>query len=118
MIIKKLVIENFLCYYGRKEFEFTKGLNIVLGENGEGKTKFFEALEWLFSRENNNLELLVSAKALFNAAINETFSVLVLIELEQEGVKNIIRKSFLIKKVSDSEVYTSNCRTEGIIENK
>ena len=52
MIIKKVVIENFLCYYDKKEFVFADGLNIILGENGEGKTKFYEALEWLF---NNNV---------------------------------------------------------------
>ena len=45
MIIKKVTIENFLCYYGIKEFNFSKGLNIILGENGEGKTKFFDAIE-------------------------------------------------------------------------
>jgi DNA sulfur modification protein DndD len=48
MIIKELIIENYLCYYDQKKFEFSDGLNIVLGENGEGKTKFFDAVEWLF----------------------------------------------------------------------
>ncbi len=64
MIIKKITIENFLCYYGEKEFELSDGLNIILGENGEGKTKLFEALEWLFKRNHENLESLVSAKAI------------------------------------------------------
>ena len=45
MIIKELIIENYLCYYGIKKFNLSKGLNIILGENGEGKTKFFEAID-------------------------------------------------------------------------
>ena len=62
MIIKKITIENYLCYYGVKEFELSDGLNIILGENGEGKTKLFEAIDWLLNGDDSNLELLVSAK--------------------------------------------------------
>jgi DNA sulfur modification protein DndD len=64
MIIKKITIENYLCYYGVKEFELSSGLNIILGENGEGKTKFFEAIEWLFNGDEKGLNLLVSSKKL------------------------------------------------------
>ena len=35
MIIKKISIENYLCYCGIKEFKLSDGLNIILGENGE-----------------------------------------------------------------------------------
>lgn len=41
MIIEKVTIENYLCYYGVKEFDLSPGLNVILGENGEGKTKLF-----------------------------------------------------------------------------
>ena len=51
MIIREVTIENYLCYYGPKKFNLADGLNIILGENGEGKTKFFEAIEWLFDRK-------------------------------------------------------------------
>ena len=64
MIIKEVLIENYLCYYGIKKFSLSKGLNIILGENGEGKTKFFEALDWLLNGDNDNLDKLVSKKAL------------------------------------------------------
>ena len=54
MIIKEVTISNYQCYYDDKKFDFTKGSNIILGKNGGGKTKFFEALEWLFTNSKVN----------------------------------------------------------------
>ncbi|MBP7508992.1 MAG: AAA family ATPase [Prolixibacteraceae bacterium] len=118
MIIKKIILENFLCYYGLKEFELSKGLNIILGENGEGKTKFFEALEWLFTGNDRNLDLLISAKALANADVNEQFRVRVAMNVEQYDEKKTIAKSFIVKKLGVSYCTTSNYSVEGIEENK
>lgn len=118
MIIRKVTIENYLCYYGVKELELSDGLNIILGENGEGKTKFFEALEWLFTGENRNLSLLVSAKALAEAEIDEQFRVRVAITVEQYGEKKIISKSFIVKKLGNDECATTNYSLEGIEENR
>ena len=58
MIIKKVKIENFLSYFDNKTFEFSNGLNIILGENGEGKTKFFDAVEWLLQDNNTEKEVM------------------------------------------------------------
>jgi len=54
MKINKVTIENYLCYFGIKEFELSDGLNIFLGENGEGKTKFFEAIDWLLKGDRKD----------------------------------------------------------------
>lgn len=52
MIIKEIRIKNFRSYYGDcNRFEFSDGLTLILGDNGDGKTTFFEALEWLFKTE-------------------------------------------------------------------
>ena len=52
MIIKEIRIRNFRSYYGDDNtFEFSEGLTLILGDNGDGKTTFFEALEWLFRTE-------------------------------------------------------------------
>ena len=50
MIIKNSNIKNFRSYYGdNNHFEFSQnGLTLVLGDNGDGKTTLFEALQWLF----------------------------------------------------------------------
>lgn len=118
MIIKKISIENYLCYCGVKEFELTDGLNIILGENGEGKTKFFEALDWLFNGNDDDLELLVSAKALEDAEVDSSFRVKVSIVVEQYHEKKIIGKSFVVKKKKSNECIISNYMLEGIDENK
>jgi DNA sulfur modification protein DndD len=118
MIIKKITIENFLCYYDVKEFELSDGLNIVLGENGEGKTKFFEALEWLFRGGDEDLSMLVSAKALGEAVEGEEFNVRVAITTEQDHEKQILSKSFRVKKIDHGVCETFNLTLKGIQENR
>lgn len=117
MIIRKIQIENYLCYYDIKTFELSEGLNIILGENGEGKTKFFEAIDWLFSGENRELDVLVSAKKLNVTEVGESFRVRVSIVVEQYGEKSIITKSFLAKKEKPNLCSTSSFMVEGIEEN-
>ena len=118
MIIKKITIQNYLCYFGVKEFELSNGLNIILGENGEGKTKFYEALDWLFNGDHRGLEKLVSAKALAEVEINEQFPVRVSITVEQCDEKKTISKSFIAKKISEGQCSTLNYSVEGIEETK
>jgi DNA sulfur modification protein DndD len=117
MIIKKIQIDNYLCYYDTNTFELSEGLNIILGENGEGKTKFFEAIDWLFNGENRELALLVSAKKLDETAIGDSFRIRVSMTVEQYGEKSIITRSFLAKKEKINECSTSSFMIEGIEEN-
>lgn len=117
MIIRKIQIDNYLCYYDTNPFELSEGLNIILGENGEGKTKFFESVDWLFNGEDRELDMLVSAKKLNETEIGETFRVRVSMTVEQYGEKSIITKSFLVKKEKANECSTSNFMIEGISEN-
>lgn len=50
MIIKEIRIRNFRSYYGNNNrFEFSDGLSIIVGDNGDGKTTFFEAIQWLLN---------------------------------------------------------------------
>jgi len=117
MIIREIQIENYLCYYDTNSFELSEGLNIILGENGEGKTKFFEAVDWLFNGENRKLDMLVSAKKLNETEIGESFRVRVSMTVEQYGEKSIITKSFLAKKEKANECSTLSFMIEGISEN-
>jgi DNA sulfur modification protein DndD len=117
MIIRKIQIENYLCYYDSNTFELAEGLNIILGENGEGKTKFYEAVDWLFNGENRELDMLVSAKKLNETEIGDRFRVRVSMTVEQYGEKSIITKSFLAKKEKANECSTSSFMIEGISEN-
>ncbi len=117
MVIRKIQIENYLCYFDTNTFELSEGLNIILGENGEGKTKFFESVDWLFNGENRELDMLVSAKKLNETEIGDSFRVRVSMSVEQYGEKSIITKSFLAKKEKPNECSTSSFMIEGISEN-
>ena len=117
MIIRKIQIDNYLCYYDTNTFELSEGLNIILGENGEGKTKFFESVDWLFNGVNRELDMLVSAKKLDETEIGSSFRVRVSMTVEQYGEKSIITKSFLAKKEKQNECSTSSFMIEGISEN-
>lgn len=116
MIINKIEIENYLCYYGINEFEFSKGLNIILGENNEGKTKFFEALQWLLIGNNKNLESLVSAKKIDEACFDDEFVVSVSMTVAAIGNINKVKRAFTVKKGFDNNFTTSNYLCEGRVE--
>lgn len=47
MIIISIDIRNFLSYYGPNRFDFDKGANIILGQNNTGKSKLFDAFNWV-----------------------------------------------------------------------
>lgn len=37
MKIKEISIRNFRSYYGENKFEFSDGLTLIIGDNGDGK---------------------------------------------------------------------------------
>lgn len=46
MKINKVTIENFRNYIGKHEFNLTKRITVLHGDNGFGKSTFFDAIEW------------------------------------------------------------------------
>ena len=58
MKLKKLIIENFRSYYGKKEFVFGDKLNLILGSNGDGKSTLFEALNWVLTQKATDVDRL------------------------------------------------------------
>lgn len=46
MKIDKIEIKNFRNYLGKHVFKLNKHITILYGENGNGKSSFFDALEW------------------------------------------------------------------------
>jgi len=47
MIIESIEIVNFLSYYGKNVFTFDTGTTIVIGQNNTGKSKLFDAFNWV-----------------------------------------------------------------------
>jgi len=97
MIIKSVILENFQCYYGKKEFQFSSGLNIILGDNGEGKTKFFEGVSWLLNGDRYNLEKLISKKKLSEEYNDAPFVVSVSMRVSMNDQDYIFKKSFNVE---------------------
>lgn len=105
MIIKEIRIKNFRSYYGdNNQFEFSDGLTLILGDNGDGKTTFFEALEWLFKTEldRGNLELEnVSEMRKSKLEIGEQDEVSVFMSFEHDGMKSV-EKSFIFERTGEN----------------
>jgi DNA sulfur modification protein DndD len=101
MIIKEIRIKNFRSYYGDNNIiEFSECLTLILGENGDGKTTFFEALQWLFDTTNDrgNIDH-VSEMRKSKLEIGERDNVSVYLSFEHNGLKSV-EKSFVFEKTS------------------
>jgi len=48
MIIKKIELDNFMCYAEKDNcIEFSEGINVIIGDNGYGKSKLYDAFYWV-----------------------------------------------------------------------
>lgn len=47
MHIDKIELENFMCYAGKNSMDFTEGINVIIGDNGYGKSKLYDAFYWV-----------------------------------------------------------------------
>lgn len=47
MLIERIELENFMCYSGENSLEFSEGLNVIIGDNGYGKSKLYDAFYWV-----------------------------------------------------------------------
>lgn len=113
MVIKKLIIYNFRSYYGKKEFVFSEGLNLIIGSNGDGKTTFFDALNWVltpdYARDANEPtpedSSYVSAKMFKELGVGESGRVLVSLELKNgTNPYRIVERSLSIRKTQDGKM--------------
>ena len=102
MIIKEIQIKNFRSYYGdNNKFEFSDGLTLILGDNGDGKTTFFDALQWLFNTtiDKGNIDHMSEMRK-SKMEIGERDEVSVSMLFEHNGEKSV-EKSFAVERVSE-----------------
>lgn len=113
MIIKDIKINNFRSYYGSNHLSLSKGLTLVIGDNGDGKTTLFEALEWLFDTTGENRkDSHISEKRKSELEIGESDEVSVSITFEHDGEKEI-EKSFTFERLSEDNVRTKDYKFVG-----
>ena len=115
MIIKDIKIRNFRSYYGDNFLSLSKGLTLIIGDNGDGKTTFYEALEWLFdTTSENKKESHISEKRKAELDIAEIDEVYVSIKFEHDGEKEI-KKSFTFEKSLDGSFKTRDFKFIGYV---
>lgn len=117
MIIKEITLENFRSYYGTNTISFNDGLMLFIGDNGDGKTTFFEALEWLFDTTKQNTDSrLISEKRISELPEFSSDVVKVSMTFEHDGEK-IVEKSFSFNKNSVGGIKTENFQFKGWYNN-
>jgi DNA sulfur modification protein DndD len=114
MILKNILLKNFRCYYGENRFDFSKWLTLIIGDNGDGKTTFFDSLEWLFDTANfnNTPASNISEKRKEELANNEEDEVKVTLIFDHNGEIEL-EKSFKFYKSDDGSLRTSDYKFIG-----
>ena len=110
MVIQKVEIQNFRLFYRHNEFVFSNGLNLIIGANGDGKTTFYDALEWLFRTDGTNkMDTKFISKNRWEELLpNDSDEVRVAMTYEHGGKQKVLVKHFRFTKSHDGEVSTSN----------
>jgi len=113
MILKELNIRNFRSYCGDNCFEFKDGLTLIIGGNGDGKTTFFDALDWLFDTAYDNTKTTnISEKSISELELGEQDTVSVSLTFEHDGIK-VLEKQFRYEKLPNGEVKTRDYQFQG-----
>lgn len=104
MIFKKLVLKNFKSHK-HTVVDFSQGINIIVGENGAGKSTILEGISFALFKQH-------TAKKIDSLIMNNTDSMEVSLEFEtNHGVYKIVRekksnlKSSLFKKEGDDFIH-------------
>ncbi len=98
MLIKSVTVRNFLCYYGDNRFDFSDGLTLLIGDNGDGKTSVFSAVKWLIDSTARSPRLdLLSSMRRRELELGESDVVSVSMDFDHGGEKSIT-KSFRVTR--------------------
>ena len=126
-IINSISFKNFFNYYGDFEetrYDFEEGVNIVVADNGAGKSKFFNAFLWLFYDQILDSDdkikkgikdiavKIISDKAKNETAIGDSVETGIQIEYSTGRWKYQIIKSFTATRIRENItclLYTSRC---------
>ncbi len=119
MIINSISLKNFQCYFGelhQNQFNFTDGLNLIIGDNGGGKSKLFDGFYWViydqvfnsdtrrFLPTSTYKENLISNKAKYLCDVGQSVSAEVqIIAKTGQGIEYKLTRIFEAKKTHERE---------------
>jgi DNA sulfur modification protein DndD len=115
-IINSISFKNFFNYYGDYDttrYDFEEGVNIIVADNGAGKSKFFNAFLWLFYDTVLNSDdkriyqvkdfavKIISDRAKNEASIGDSVETGIKIEYSTGRYKFQIIKSFVATRIGE-----------------
>ena len=117
MIIREISLQNFQCYFGSHQdnkLKFSNGVNLIVGNNGGGKSKLFDAFYWviynkifqsdtrLFVPTSQYKESLISDKAKAQTQDGQTVSTEVTLSVfDSQDREYLVTRIYRAKKLSD-----------------
>ncbi len=110
MVITRIEICNFRIFYKINVFELSKGINLIVGANGTGKTAFYDALEWLFRTDevNKMAPTNISMKRREELHPNDSDDVRVAITYDHNRRTKVLEKMYRFTKSLSGEITISN----------
>lgn len=119
MIVNSIQLKNFQCYAGdasQNEFRFTRGLNLIIGDNGSGKSKLWDAFYWVlydqifqsderaFFTTSQYQENLISDKAKAECAVGDSVDAqVILIAQNSANLKYRVTRMYRAKKIDEGK---------------
>jgi DNA sulfur modification protein DndD len=125
MIINSITLENFQSYFNQSTFHFDKGVNIVSGRNGAGKSKLFNAFYYVLFQSlyseiqddgwyipsNSNRVKITNERAKKLCVQSDSITCKVILDLEtihyndifEDVVQYKFERGFSIKKINTDE---------------
>lgn len=123
-IIKSIKFQNFYNFYGpleKNSYSFKEGLNVIVADNGFGKSKFFNGILWLlndsvYDSDHKRIETVQSAsfkmisdKAKIETEKNQTIETCVeVVYRDNKNEYQIIKKITAKKKNDESPTDKNN----------
>ena len=134
MIVESIQLKNFQCYSGdlsQNTFKFGRGLNLIIGENGSGKSKLWDAFFWVlndkifqsddrkFTTTGDYEDKLISDKAKSEASIGDQVDTqVVLVAKNSQGLLYRVTRMYRVEKASENTWSTPDTSTLLIEEKK
>ena len=119
MLIKSISMKNFQCYHGDHEdnlLHFKNGINLIVGDNGGGKSKLYDAFYWVlydeifssdertFKKTKQYSENLISDKAKTRCDIGQLLTAeVILIAEDSRNIEFRITRMFRALKIDDRD---------------